>query len=89
MDQPLPKRRGKYLTVAAGILLAIGGMGGTVWYLMPRGLQIADGDIRIARAEQGMLRNDIVVRASAAPMHTILLDSIESVWKKYWPGMGL
>jgi HlyD family secretion protein len=78
MDQPLPTRRGKYVMMVASSLLVLAVVGAFAWQLVPRGLQVTGTDIRIAKVEQGMFRNDIVVRAAAAPLHTVLLDSIES-----------
>jgi HlyD family secretion protein len=41
-------------------------------------LRVAEGDIRIAAVQQGMIHNDVVVRSTAEPFHTILLDALES-----------
>lgn len=77
MDQPLPKRRGKYLAIAVAALVSLGAIA-AILQLVPRGLQVEEGDIRIATVQQGMFRNDIVVRSTAAPLHTVMLDAIES-----------
>jgi HlyD family secretion protein len=45
---------------------------------MPRGLQVPAADLRTATVEQGVFRDDIVVRASAAPLRSVMLDSVES-----------
>ncbi|MDN2715188.1 HlyD family efflux transporter periplasmic adaptor subunit [Janthinobacterium sp. SUN120] len=78
MDQPLPKRRGKYLALSLGALALASGVAAAIWQLAPNGLQVAEGSVRTATAQQGMLRNDIVVRATAAPLHTTMLDATES-----------
>jgi HlyD family secretion protein len=77
MDHSLPKRRRNYLAMAVGVLLLLGGIA-AIWQLVPRGLQVAQSDIRIATVEQGMFLNDIVLRSTAAPLHTIMLDALES-----------
>jgi HlyD family secretion protein len=77
MDESLPKRRRNYLAVVIGAPVLLSGIAGT-WQLMPRGLRVAEGDIRIATVQQRMFRNDIVVRSTAAPLHTIMLDAFES-----------
>jgi HlyD family secretion protein len=77
MDRPLPKRRANYLIVAIGVLLLLGGIA-AISQLVPHGLRVAEGDIRIATVQQGMFHNDVVVRSTAAPLHTILLDALES-----------
>ena len=77
MDRPLPKRRPNYVIVAIGALLLLGGIA-AIPQLVPHGLRVAEGDIRIATAQQGMFHNDVVVRSTAAPLHTIMLDALES-----------
>jgi HlyD family secretion protein len=77
MDRPLPKRRPNYLIVAIGVLVLLGGIA-AISQLVPHGLQVAEGDIRIATVQQGMFHNDVVVRSTAAPLHTIMLDALES-----------
>jgi HlyD family secretion protein len=77
MDRPLPKRRANYLIVAIGVLLLLGGIA-AISQLVPHGHRVAEGDIRIATVQQGMFHNDVVVRSTAAPLHTIMLDALES-----------
>jgi HlyD family secretion protein len=50
---------------------------GFMW-LLPRGQLVNEGDIRIATVEQGLFHNDVLVRAVAAPLHTVMLDALES-----------
>ena len=78
MDTVVPKRRGRLLArigiaVAVTAALAWGG-----WQFVPHGLQVAARDVRLARVEQGVFRDDIVVRATAEPLNSIILDSVES-----------
>lgn len=77
MDQPLPKRRHPYVASAAGLLLLVGA-GAALSRLVPHGLRVAEGELRIATVTQGVFRNEVVVRATAAPLHTLLLDALES-----------
>lgn len=77
MDQPLPKQRRNYLAAALGALALLSGVA-ALWQLAPRGLQVAEGDIRIATVRQGVFRNDVVVRSTAEPLHTVMLDAFES-----------
>jgi HlyD family secretion protein len=45
---------------------------------MPHGLQVAARDVRIARVAPGIFRDDIVVRATAQPLNSVMLDSVET-----------
>lgn len=78
MDAVLPKRRSK-LYVRAGVTLALlAAFGAGTWHFMPHGLQVAAADVRVAGAANGIFRDDIVVRATAQPLNSIMLDSVES-----------
>lgn len=77
MDVPLPRRVPNYRLMVLGGL-AICGAAAALWQLLPRGLSVNAGDLRIATVEQGLFRNDVLVRASAAPLHTVMLDALES-----------
>jgi HlyD family secretion protein len=77
MDRPLPKQRPKYAVVAIVAALLLGGIA-AVSRLIPHGLRVAEGDILVATVQRGMFRNDVVVRSTAAPLHTIMLDALES-----------
>jgi HlyD family secretion protein len=77
MDQPLPRRPANFRLMALGLLLA-GGSVIALWQMLPRGLRVAAEDLRIATVAQGLFRNDVLVRATAAPLHTVLLDALES-----------
>jgi HlyD family secretion protein len=77
MDQPLPARRRNYLLLAAGGLVLLCALI-AVAQLVPRGLRVAEGDVRIATVQQGLFRNDVLVRSTAAPLHTLMLDALES-----------
>jgi HlyD family secretion protein len=77
MDQPLPPRRRNYIAVAVGVSLLAAAIVG-VSRLIPHGLQVSDTDFRIATTQRGLFRNDLVFRATAAPLHTLMLDVLES-----------
>lgn len=77
MDQPLPKRPRNYLAWGIGALLALAGIV-LISRWLPNGLRVAESDIRVATVAQGMFQNDVVVRATAEPLHTIMLDVLES-----------
>jgi HlyD family secretion protein len=78
MDAVVPKRRGR-LAARIGIALAVTGLlAWTGWQFVPHGLQVATRDVRVARAEPGVFRDDIIVRATAQPLNSIILDSVES-----------
>ena len=77
MDEPLPRRPPNYRLMALGVL-GICAMLGALWLMLPRGLRVDHGDLRIATVQQGLFRNDMLVRATAAPLHTVLLDALES-----------
>ncbi|MES3025733.1 MAG: biotin/lipoyl-binding protein [Pseudomonadota bacterium] len=78
MDRVLPKRRGKRVAIAALLASALAVAGFVLWQAMPRGLQVEAHDLRIASVEQGVFRDDIVIRATAEPLNAVILDSIES-----------
>jgi len=79
MDQPIAPRawqrrwRGAVLTAAA---MALGVC--ALWSLLPDGMAVQMADVRIAAVQRGVFHDDIAVRASAAPLHSILLDAVES-----------
>ena len=78
MDSVVPKRRGKLLLRigigAAAVLL----FAGLIWYFMPSGLAVQEQDIRIASVESGIFRDEIIVRSTAEPLSSVVLDSVES-----------
>jgi HlyD family secretion protein len=77
MDRPLPKRQRNLLVLGACIVLPIA-VAAAFWQLVPRGLRVAEIDLRIATVKQEMFRNDLVMRASAAPLHSVMLDAFQS-----------
>lgn len=78
MDLPLPPRRRRRLAIAAASLAALLGLGAAVWALAPRGLQVPAANIRLATVAQGMFRDDMALRATVAPLNSVMLDAVES-----------
>jgi HlyD family secretion protein len=77
MDQPRPLRQRNLIVVGACVLLPVLAAAG-FWNLVPRGLRVAEMDLRIATVKREMFRNDLVMRASAAPLHSVMLDAFQS-----------
>lgn len=61
--------------VAACALLAVMWV---FWFWMPRGLHVNAGEIRTAVAEHGIFLNQVVVRANATALNSVILDAVES-----------
>ncbi|MDQ1920373.1 efflux RND transporter periplasmic adaptor subunit [Massilia pseudoviolaceinigra] len=78
MDQPLQRRRGRRALSAAALALALLAGGAALWQQLPRGLQVARADARIASVTRGVFRDDVALRAIAAPLHSVMLDAVES-----------
>jgi HlyD family secretion protein len=77
MDEPLPARRPDYRPWVLGGLATAAAIA-TLWWLMPDGLQVKSGELRVVSVEKGLFRNDLLVRATTAPLHTVMLDALES-----------
>jgi HlyD family secretion protein len=78
MDKVVPKKRGRLaLRIGAG-LAVVAACGFTFWHFAPHGLQVPATDVRIASVQPGVFRDDIVVRATAQPLNSVILDSVES-----------
>jgi len=78
MDTIVPKRRGKTIALAIAGTAAAAAFAFALWHWMPRGLQVTAGELRIAAVERGVFRDDVVVRATAQPLQSVMLDSVES-----------
>lgn len=77
MDQPMPKRQRNLIVLGACVLLPAL-VAAAFWQLVPRGLRVAEVDLRIATVKQDIFRNDLVMRATAAPLHSVMLDAFQS-----------
>ncbi|QOL48217.1 efflux RND transporter periplasmic adaptor subunit [Massilia litorea] len=78
MDTIVPRKRGKaiLLCALAAVLLLAGGA--WLWHQVPRGLRVERAELAIASVQQGVFRDELVVRANAAPLDSVILDSVES-----------
>lgn len=78
MDQPVLRQRGRRLGMAIAILLILIGLAALAWWLWPSGLQVPAASVRIAVVERGILRDDVAARATAQPLHSVVLDVVEN-----------
>jgi HlyD family secretion protein len=78
MDKVVPKKRSKIWLRAGAGLAAVSALAFAFWYYAPHGLQVAAADVRVATVQPGVFRDDIVVRATAQPLNSVILDSVES-----------
>jgi HlyD family secretion protein len=78
MDTVVPKKRGKMAVRIAAVLGAAVALAAGAWQLVPHGLQVAAQDVRLAAVERGVFRDEVVVRATAQPLNSVILDSVES-----------
>ena len=78
MDQALPQRPGRRAALVLAIAGAIIAAGAGLWQLAPRGLQVPLATTRIATVERGLFRDDVALRAIAAPLHSVMLDAVET-----------
>lgn len=78
MDTPLPptRRWRSFAALAAGLSVALAAA--LLWQLQPRGLQVPLANARFATVEQGLFRDELALRAVAAPLHTVMLDAVDS-----------
>jgi HlyD family secretion protein len=74
----IPRRRGKRAAIIAATLLRwrLRPCHAVVW--MPRGLQIDGADLRTGVAARGVFVDEVIVRASAEPLNSVILDAVES-----------
>jgi HlyD family secretion protein len=79
MDKLVPKKR-RNKTILIGIAATIVTLvcSFAVWHAIPRGLQVAASEVRIAGVEKGLFEDKLIVRANTAPLRSIFLDSVES-----------
>ena len=78
MDTIVPRRRGKKMALACAAIALATAAAFAAWQQIPRGLRVARADLQIATAQQGIFRDELVVRASAEPLDSVILDSVES-----------
>lgn len=78
MDTIVPKRRYKVRLALAAAVTAICAVGFIIWTAIPRGLQVPLAEVRIAKVEKGVFLDELVVRAKAEPLSSVILDSVEA-----------
>lgn len=78
MDQPVPPQRGRRWAIGAALLAVAAVLSGAAWTWMPRGLAVKAADVRIASVERALFRDEIAVRATALPLHSVMLDAVEA-----------
>lgn len=69
-------RRSYWIKFGVPLLILIAG-GAAIYAFLPSGLRVRQGDVRTAVVEWGVFRDDIVVRASATALRTVVLDAAE------------
>ena len=77
MDRRLPRRVGRTWWVAAGVALLVGIVAWQGYALAPRGLTVQQKDLSLARVVRGTFLDEVVVRATAVPMNSVVLDALE------------
>jgi HlyD family secretion protein len=78
MDTVVPKKRGRLALRIGAALAVLAVLAAGAWQLVPHGLQVPAQDVRIATVESGVFRDEVVVRATAQPLNSVILDSVES-----------
>jgi HlyD family secretion protein len=78
MDLVVPRRHGKRIAIIAVALVALMAAVYALWAWMPRGLQIDGADLRIGQATRGVFVDEVIVRANAEPLNSVILDAVES-----------
>jgi HlyD family secretion protein len=78
MDKVVPRKRSPFWLRAGASFAVFAGCAFALWQFAPHGLQVAAADVRMATVSPGVFRDDIVVRAAAQPLNSVILDSVES-----------
>ncbi len=78
MDEIVPTRRFAKVWIVAGVSLLVLIFAVFIWKMIPRGQQVPAIDVRSAAVESGTFFDDIVVRAKAEALRSVILDSVES-----------
>lgn len=78
MDTVVPrKNRRKPLLIGIGLCL-VTIVVYMVWQLVPQGLNVSSNSIRQAKVAYGVFANNVVVRARANALQSVLLDAVDS-----------
>ena len=78
MDTVVPRRHGRRIAIALAGVVVASVAAYALWALLPRGLRVDGADLRIAQVARGVFVDEIVVRANAEPLHSVILDAVES-----------
>ncbi|MCC7705217.1 HlyD family efflux transporter periplasmic adaptor subunit [Janthinobacterium sp. GW460P] len=78
MDRPILRQRSRRRVMVMATLLFLIGFAALAWWLWPRGLQVPAASVRIAVVQRGVLRDDVAARATAQPLHSVVLDVVEN-----------
>lgn len=78
MDQAMPPRRQRRLLMAALAAAVLLSTAAALWQLGPRGLRVPIASARLAAVERGLFRDEVLLRATVAPLHSVVLDAVES-----------
>jgi HlyD family secretion protein len=78
MDTIVPRKRGRKILIACIAAALVLAAGAWLWQQVPRGLRVQRADLDIATVQRGVFRDELVVRANAEPLDSVILDSVES-----------
>ena len=78
MDSIVPRKRGRTIAIACVAAALVLGAAVFGWQQIPRGLRVAQADLQVAAVEHGIFRDELLVRAGAEPLDSVILDSVES-----------
>jgi HlyD family secretion protein len=78
MDTIVPRKRGRKIALACAAIALLFAGGFLLWQQVPRGLRVERSELAIAAAANGVFRDELLVRANAAPLASVILDSVES-----------
>jgi HlyD family secretion protein len=69
-------RKKLLLRIGTGLLVVVALL--VVWRLLPRGLQVSAVDVRTAAVEDGTFFDDVVLRAKADALESVVLDAVDA-----------
>ncbi|WP_317202504.1 efflux RND transporter periplasmic adaptor subunit [Janthinobacterium sp.] len=78
MDVVVPRKHGRRIALAAVVAAALALAALGLWRMVPRGLQVSAAELRVAAVERGIFLDDLIVRAKAEALHSVILDSVEA-----------
>ena len=77
MDTCLVRPRWRRLRIGVLVGVALVSFAWLLWQLLPHGLSVSAADLRIGTVERSIFHDDVSVLASARPLRSVVLDSIE------------